>query len=415
MRVRRPRPWIPPEGLIAGHLAYGASWLLLASAAFQGSLGFGLELAWIHVVALGWITTIALAVLIHVIPGFTDAAWRHEGLARAAIPVFATGAALLALGFALDARALLPIGGSILSAALAGFLFAALSTLARAAPERQERAIAAALGLTLAVLGVTAALGYAFTFALGPGLFIDLLRLAPAHAVLGIVGWLTILTTGVSTRTFRPIFRSKTRAVLAHVGIGFALTGGSVAAALAIALESGFWLDVSLLAIGAGALAYVADAFDIALRATNPHRPPQAFVVAALFWLLAAVALAGAGRFGAATLPVAIFIALAGWAGQMVNAHLHHLGIRLIATLILGEDDETRPQHLLEPRLSWLAFASAQIAVLLGALGVALLRTELLGFAGLAGCIAFSALSGNVLFARSAALRRRAVGVAAGL
>jgi hypothetical protein len=411
MRARKPRPWIPPEGLIAGHLAYGASWLLLASAALQGSLGFGLELAWIHVVALGWITTIALAILIHVIPGFTDAAWRHEGLARAAIPVFAAGAALLAIGFALDMRALLPLGGSILSAALAAYLFAALSTLARAGPERQERAIGAALGLTLAVLGVTAALGYAFTFALGPGLFVDLLRLAPAHAVLGIVGWLTILTTGVSTRTFRPIFRSKSRAVLAHVAIGFALTAGSIAAALAIALQSGVWLDVSLLAIGAAALAYVVDAFDIALRATNLHRPPQAFVVAALFWLLVAVALVGAGRFGAATLPVAIFVALAGWAGQMVNGHLHHLGIRLVATLILGEEDETRPQQLLEPRLSWLAFGSAQIAVLLGALGVALLRTDLLGFAGLAGCLAFSALSGNVAFARSAALRRRALGV----
>ena len=349
------------------------------------------------------------------IPGFTDAAWRHEGLARAAIPVFAIGAALLAIGFALDARALLPLGGSILSAALAGYLFAALSTLARAGPERQERAIAAALGLTLAVLGVTAALGYAFTFALGPGLFIDLLRLAPAHAVLGIVGWLTILTTGVSTRTFRPIFRSKSRAVLAHVGVGFALTAGSIAAALAIALQSGFWLDVSLLAIGAGALAYVADAFDIALRATNPHRPPQAFVVAALLSLLAAVALAGAGRFGAATLPVAIFVALAGWAGQMVNAHLHHLGIRLIATLVLGEDDETRPQQLLEPRAELARFR--QRATRRAARGIRRRPApyRFAGFAGLAGCIAFSALSGNVLFARSAALRRLAFGVAAGL
>ncbi len=415
MRLRKARPWIPPVGLIAGHLAYGASWLVLASAAFQGSLAFGLELAWIHLVALGWITTIALAILIHVIPGFTDAAWRHERLARASIPVFAIGAALLTIGFAADSRALLPLGGSIVSAALAAYLFAALATLARAGPERRERAIASALALTLLVLGVTAALGYAFTFALGPGLFIGLLRLAPAHAILGIAGWLTILTTGVSTRTFRPIFRAKTRAPLAHVAIGFALTAGSIAAALAIVLQSGSWLDLSLLAIGAGALAYALDAFDIALRATNPHRAPQAFVVAGLVWLLAAVALVGAGRFGAATLPVAIFVALAGWIGQMVNAHLHHLGIRLVATLVLGEDDETRPQHLLEPRLTWLTFATAQFAVLLGALGLALTRTDLLGFAGAAGCIAFLAFGGNVLFARNAAFRRRALGVAGGL
>lgn len=415
MRARKVRPWIPPVGLIAGHLAYGASWLVLGSAALSGSLDFGLELAWIHLVALGWITTIALAVLIHVVPGFTDAEWANEGLARGSIPVFALGAALLALGLALNAHALLPIAGGIVSAALAAFLFAALRTLSRAGPERQERAIAAALGLTLLVLGVTAGLGYAFTFALGPGLFTSMLRLAPAHAVLGIVGWLTILTTGVSTRTFRPIFRAKSRVAVAHVAIGGALTLGSIAAALAIVVQSGTWLDLSLLAIGAGALAYTLDGLDIARRATNPHRPPQAFVVAALLWLLASVALVAAGRFGAATLPVAIFVALAGWIGQMVNAHLHHLGIRLLATLVLGEDDETRPQQLLEPRLSWLTFVSAQVAVLLGAIGLATLRTELLGLAGLAGSLAFLALSGNVLFARGAALRRRALGGAAGL
>jgi hypothetical protein len=27
----------------------------------------------------------------------------------------------------------------------------------------------------------------------------------------------------------------------------------------------------------------------------------------------------------------------------MVNAHLHHLGVRVVATSIISEDDETRP------------------------------------------------------------------------
>jgi hypothetical protein len=406
----KPPPWIPPAGLIAGHIAYGLSWLVLASAAFQGSLSLGLELAWVHLVALGWITTIALAILIHVIPGFTDAEWANEGLARGSIPVFALGAAVLTIGLALGSPALLPLGGSVTIAALAAYLFAALRTLARTGAERQERAIAAALGLTLIVLGVTAALGYAFTFALGPGLFVDLLRLAPAHALLGIVGWLTILATGVSTRTLRPIAGSKSRVVTAHVAIGGALTAGSLAGALAIALQSGVMLDFSLFAIGAGALGYVLDGLDILRRATVPHRPPQAFVAAALFWLLVAVALVAAARFGAAVMPVAIFVALAGWVGQMVNAHLHHIGIRLLATVLLGDEDETRPERLLEPRLSWLTFATAQLAVALGAIGLATLRTDLLGFAGLAGGVAFLGQSANALFARGTALRLRAFG-----
>ncbi len=412
MRASKARLWIPPAGLVAGFLAYGLSWLILASAALRGSLSFGLELAWVHVVALGWITTIALAILIHVIRAFADVQWVHEALARASIPVFALGAAVLAAGFAFDSPAVLPLGGSIVSIAFAAYAFAALRTLARAGPQRRERAIAAALALTLIVLGVTAGLGYAFTFALGPGLFIALLRLAPAHALLGIAGWLTILTTGVSTRTFRPIFRAKSRFVLAHVAIGGLLLAGSISGALAIALESGSWLDLSLLAIGTGALAYVLDGFDIARRAVNPHRPPQAFVAAALAWLLVSLALVAAGRFGAATMPAAIFVALAGWVGQMVNAHLHHIGIRVLATMVLGEDDETRPQALLEPRLSWLTFVTAQLAVLLGAIGVATARTDLLGVAGLAGFAAFLILGANALFARGAARRLLLLGAA---
>ncbi|MGD0475440.1 MAG: hypothetical protein ABSB70_19810 [Candidatus Velthaea sp.] len=96
MIAPRPRAWIPPAGLIAGHGAYGLSWLLLAGTGFGHALNFGIEHAWIQLVALGWITTIALAILIHVIPGFTDARWVHERLGRLAIPVFAFGALLSA-------------------------------------------------------------------------------------------------------------------------------------------------------------------------------------------------------------------------------------------------------------------------------------------------------------------------------
>jgi hypothetical protein len=404
------RPWIPPAGLLAGHFVYGLSWLLAASTALTGTLGLGVELAWVHLVALGWITTIALAILVHVVPGFTDAKWVHERLARAAIPVFAAGALLLSAALGLNSSSLLPLAGSITTAALAAYLFAALQTLARPGPERQGRAVAGALALTLAILALTAALGYAFTLALGRGLFPDVLRLAPAHAILGIVGWLTILVTGVSTRTFRPIFGAKSRIVFAHIIVGAALATGTVVAALGVTLRSGVLLDLGFSAIAAGALAYVADGLDIARRATIAHRPPQAFAIASMLWLVAALGFVVAARFGAPALPVAVFIALAGWVGQMVNAHVHHIGIRVLATLVLGDDDETRPQELLDARLSWSTFATAQLAVLLGALGLASMRTEILGFAGLFGFAAFLTLSANIVVARETALRRRPVG-----
>jgi hypothetical protein len=406
----QPRAWIPPTGLIAGHIAYGLSWLMLAGTALTGSLNLGLELAWVHLVALGWITTIALAILMHVIPGFTDAVWVNENSGRAAIPVFALGALLLTAALGLNSQPLLLVAGTITTAALAVYLFAALRTLAQPGSERQERAVAGALAMTLVLLALTAGLGYAFTLALSRGLFAGVLRLAPAHAVLGLVGWLTILATGVSTRTFRPIFGAKSRVVAVHIVVGAALAAGTVAAALAIALRSSSGLDLGLSVIGAGALAYVLDGFDIARRATIEHRPPQAFAIAAMLWLSAAVGLVAAARFGAPALPVAIFVMLAGWMGQMVNAHLHHIGIRLLATLVLGDDDETRPNQLLDARLSWFTFATAQLAVLLGATGLAAIRTDVLGLAALAGLAAFLGLSANVFIARGAALRRRTLG-----
>jgi hypothetical protein len=410
MTAPKPRAWIPPAGLIAGHLAYGLSWLIVASTGLTGALSLGVELAWVHLVALGWITTIALAILIHVIPGFTAAKWIHENLGRAAIPVFAVGALLLSAAFGLNSASLLPIAGSVTTAALAVYLFAALQTLARPGAEQQERAVAGALALTLVILGLTAALGYAFTLALSRGLFPGVLRLAPAHAILGIVGWLTILATGVSTRTFRPIFGTKSRVVLAHVFVSGALAAGTVSAALAVALRSTVLLDFSFAAIAAGTLGYVADGLDIACRATIEHRPPQAFAIASLLWLVVALGLIAAARLGVPAVPIAIFVALAGWIGQLVNAHLHHIGIRVLATLVLGDDDETRPHELLDARLSWLTFASAQLAVLLGAAGLAAAHTGILGFAGFFGFTAFIALSVNVFVARGTALRRRTFG-----
>jgi hypothetical protein len=61
---------------------------------------------------------------------------------------------------------------------------------------------------------------------------------------------------------------------------------------------------------------------------------------------------------------------LAGWAGQMVNGHILHIGVRLIATTYRGDDDETEPRDLLDARRPWFAFAAMQIAVALVVAGL---------------------------------------------
>jgi hypothetical protein len=69
--TRRPERWIPPEGLIFGQLAHGASWILFLALAMRDLSVTGLP-------ALGWVHLVALSILIHVIPAFTNVTWRWE-------------------------------------------------------------------------------------------------------------------------------------------------------------------------------------------------------------------------------------------------------------------------------------------------------------------------------------------------
>jgi hypothetical protein len=104
-----------------------------------------------------------------------------------------------------------------------------------------------------------------------------------------------------------------------------------------------------------------------------------------------------------------VVIALAGWLGQLVNAHLHHLGIRVVSTFVLGEDDETRPWTLLTPAWSWAALVTAQVAVFctaLRSLGAPAVFASLGGAAGLLGMIAMIANAASA-FRRARALKER--------
>lgn len=353
------RFWIPPLPLAAGLAFQLGAWALVAADALAP--GAGLELAWVHAVAVGWLTVTALSVLLHVVPAFTDLEWRAPDLARGAAFAVPLAALALVAGFAARSGPAVALAALVLAAAILVYAGSALATLRGPAPDRTSAAIARALAITLGALAATALLGALLGQAYGRG-DARLLALAPSHALLGIVAWLTVLVSGVSARTFRPMLGARSRWPTAHVAAGAGLAGGAVLAALGAP-----WSPALLragVALGAlGALAYLADALDILRRAQAPHAAPRAFVGAALLWLALAAALALGASWGAPLGRAAVVLALAGWLGQMVNAHLHHLGVRVLATLVLGEDDETRPWELLAAPLSWTAFAAAQLAV----------------------------------------------------
>ena len=127
------RHWIPPVALVAGQLAHGASWILLLVLALHRPIALGAPaLGWLHLVALGWLTMTALTILVHVIPGFIDATWRGERIARGALFVFEAAVIVLVCAFWTGATAALPWAGTLIVLALALYLLPASRTLVTA-------------------------------------------------------------------------------------------------------------------------------------------------------------------------------------------------------------------------------------------------------------------------------------------
>ena len=402
------RFWIPPVPLAAGVGFQAVAWILVLADAVRPS--FGIELAWIHAVALGWLTLTALAVLVHVIPSFTDLAWRAEPVARASVIVVAAAAFALVVSFAAGSARGVAAVAPLLAGAIVLYAGIAIWTLSARAPDARSATIAR--GLTIAVIALVATAvagsGLAAAFA---GVNPQLLRLAPSHAVLGIGGWLTVLATGVSARTVRPMLGAQSRRPYVHAVAGGGLLAGAVVAATAAPWSTELFRAGMMLA-AVGALAYVADTVDIIRRASVPHAAVRAFVTASVAWLAVAAVLAVGASRGAPVAGAVVVIALAGWLGQMVNAHLHHIGVRVISTAILGDDDETRPWTLLVPSLSWIAFGAGQVAVLAVAVraqGGTAAFAWLGGSAGIAALLAMACNGASVIRrARSARAAGRA-------
>jgi hypothetical protein len=135
------------------------------------------------------------------------------------------------------------------------------------------------------------------------------------------------------------------------------------------------------------------------------YRPPQFFIAAGVTWLLVALFLGAGVLAGAPWQPAFVFVMLAGWAGQMVNGHILHIGVRLIATIYRGEDDETEPRELLDPLRPWLAFTAMQSAIACVAVGLLADNGNITAIGATIGLLGWVALMTALAMARRAAAR----------
>ncbi|HVA36396.1 MAG TPA: hypothetical protein VNJ51_02155 [Candidatus Dormibacteraeota bacterium] len=400
---RRQPPWIPPGALVLGQLSHGLSWVLLFALALRGATRPSPQgLAWIHLVALGWLTMVALAVLIFAAPNFTDVPLRNERLARVALYPYAAGVYLMVGGFWTSRFVVTAWGTAVVAASIVAYLIPMLRTLGRAAAAaaRAEAAIARAIAGVLLMLAAAAGLGVAMAWALEGGIFPELLERGPAvHAALAGIGWLTILVFGVSVQTLGPIAGRRPTQRWRHVAVGIATLAGVLALAggLALALLPLAWAGGALVA--AAVTLYIIDVSDVLNHAANPHRPPQAFLAAAVAWLAAAAVLGLGLLAGAPWQSAYAYAGLMGWLGQMVNGHLHHIPVRLMATMVRGDHDETPPAQVLSAPLSWLAWGLSQLAVATGIVALLAARPEILAAAALCGLGGWCAMAANAVVA----------------
>jgi len=222
---------------------------------------------------------------------------------------------------------------------------------------------------------------------------------APIHAALGLIGWLTVLVMGVSARTVGPIAGARSARAWSHVTAGSAEVVGMFAVGIGFALRSPALLWTGTVVLGIGITVYVIDLVSVLRQATVRHRPPQAFMASAALWLIVAFVLGIGALRGSSWGPAFVYVVLVGWLGQMVNAHLHHIGIRLLTTAFRGDDDETRPGELLSATLSWTTFVLFQTAVLMGVVALIVGHADLLADAALAGLLGWTAMTANTLHA----------------
>lgn len=327
-------PWVAPEALISAQTPH--------------------VLAVVHIATLGWLTMIVIGASLQLTPVILVTPLRSIRPLYGLYPAFASGVALLVSGFWWMRPWLMVAGGSLVLAAVATYAVVLGLTLAHATtrPLTARYLAAALIYLCLVIcLGFTAALNLQFGF-LGAALT----RLLLIHVTLGLIGWLTMMLTGVSYQLVRMF-------ALAHghddrLGriVFAALNAGVVALALGFSFA---WWPLVLLG-GATLIAAVwLFAYDYARMLRARRRKPlditQRHGIAAVAYLALVVplgVLAVVLGWGRTTPPSSLLAALGlaalvGWFGQSTIGYLYKIVPFLIWNERFGPLAGKRPVPLM--------------------------------------------------------------------
>lgn len=408
MRALKVRHWIPPEALVFAQVSLLVSWVLLFVAGREGSAAASpLAFAWIHTIVLGWLTMTALAFLIHVLPTFTETSLKLQGLARGALWLFQAGVVLLVAGFAAWKPMLIAWGGGVTAIAVLAALTSFIATTGAAlrSDDNVVRAVARAFLIVFVMLACTVAVGLAMgaRLAVGNG---AVLRLALVHATMGLFGWMTLLVLGISMRTYNVLLGYRIGRAAHIAASSFVLGGVAVAVAAILASQSIVAAAGAVLVIVGALIADVSTLRGLRL-ARAEHRLPREFVAASAFWLLVAIAYGVAGLFGFDASAAMLVALLLGWVGQNINAHMMHVGIRLLATIVISADDETEPRDLLDRRIGVASWILWQLSIAAAVLGVRYSNGALLEAGAIVGFAATLAVLTNIAYAGRTASHRR--------
>jgi hypothetical protein len=378
-------------------VAWGITQATVAPALTGFPYGPGI-LALTHLLTLGWATATCLGVLAQLLPVLLQQPLSQRGLARHSYWPLALGSALFSWAFTSGSSPWLIAGATVMSCGLLGMTWSFGRTLWSARNWNVTTVgIALALGtLTIQVgAGITLVLNRRFGFWPGLGL-----NGAAGHALLGLLGWFSILTVALS-------YRLVAMFTLAHGYIcrypRLVLSGLALSA---YGSWLGLWLGAprpllaacALLA-GASALLWLLD-----MRTLVRHRvrrrlelPIGMFLLGGLGLLLLS-GLAAAAAMGwlpgspARQIQLIFMLGMESWIGLAIVALLHKIIPFLVWIIRAGQSRSATPavaRDLFSARLARLTLGCYVFGVGLSCAGVAAGMAGLIrvggGLIGLAG------------------------------
>lgn len=383
---------------------FAAALIFLVLGEIMMVLGFGYPvssveapetLALVHVVVLGWLSLLMTGALLQFVPVLVGRPLSFPSVALPALLLLLSGIVGLTLGFvslsgAIDLPvALLPAGAALLMLGFSVLGFAFAATLWRARPlPLPARFVAVGLASLFGAVLLGGVYAGVLTGLIGAESAINLaIEGLSLHASLGLCGWLSFTTMGVSYRLLSMFMLSpdKERASSRLVFLLGALCLGLLASAVPVILAGTIGrTPLLLLAVGSGAAVVVIYLGDI-LRIYRERRRKAIELnsrasIGAFVSLIAAsvlfVALLAIGRLDSGS-GAAVYLVTFGWLTGMGLAQLYKI-VPFITWLecygpALGRMPTPRVQDLVTEasalrwfRLYYLTVAVGSLALLVG-------------------------------------------------